>query len=328
MDVNKLCFGCMKEIENTGQRCPRCGFDINEYMQNCSARVLRPGTILNGQYLVGKVLGEGGFGITYLAYDLNMLFPVAIKEYFPAGLAVRDNTQLQTNRLTAFTGEKAAFYNRGMESFVEEARKLIQFREYDGIVKVNTLFYENGTAYMVMEYICGKSLKQYLQEKNTPLSEAETLEIMTPVLQILGKVHETGVIHRDISPDNIMLGDNGKVYLIDFGAARMVTGAETKSLEVMLKPGYTPFEQYYSRGKMGPWTDVYAVCATMYRMLSGKVPQESAARVDEDQVKPLSVLVEEHAIPPVSEQISQVIEKGMSLKREERYRICRSLWKI
>ena len=325
MDVNKLCFGCMKEKENPGQRCPYCGFDLNEYMQNCSARALRPGTILNGQYLVGKVLGEGGFGITYLAYDLNMLFPVAIKEYFPVGLAVRDVSERLTNRLTSFTGEKAEFYSRGMESFVEEARKLIQFRDYDGIVKVNTLFYENGTAYMVMEYICGKSLKKYLQEKKVPLSEAETLKIMTPVLQILGRVHEKGIIHRDISPDNIMLGDNGKVYLIDFGSARMITGAETKSLEVMLKPGYTPFEQYYSRGKMGPWTDVYAVCATMYRMMSGRVPQESAARVDEDFVKTLSALAKENVISPVSEHISNVVEKGMSVKREERYQDMKTL---
>ncbi|MCI5901605.1 MAG: serine/threonine-protein kinase [Blautia sp.] len=319
MDVNKLCFGCMKEKENPGQRCPRCGFDINEYMQNCSARVLRPGTILNGQYLVGKVLGEGGFGITYLAFDLNVMMAVAIKEYFPSGLASRDGSEKSDGRISAFSGEKKNYFEHGLNNFVEEVRKLMQFRDYEGIVKVNTLFYENGTAYMVMEYIRGKSLKQYLQEKQVPLSEAETLAIMKPVLRILGKVHESGVIHRDVSPDNIMLGDNGKVYLIDFGAARMVTGAETKSLEVMLKPGYTPFEQYYSKGNMGPWTDVYAVCATMYRMLSGKIPQESAARMSVDQVKTLKELTVEKAIPPLSTQLSDVIEKGMSLKEEDRY---------
>ena len=323
MDVNKLCFGCMKEKENPGQRCPRCGFDINEYMQNCSVRVLRPGTILNGQYLVGKVLGEGGFGITYLAFDLNIKFPVAIKEYFPSGLAVRDGKSAQDNsssdRILPFSGEKSTFFTCGMESFTEEGKKLMRFREHDGIVKVNKLFYENGTAYMVMEYIQGKSLKQYLREKELPLSEKETLEIMMPVLQILEKVHEAGMIHRDISPDNIMLGENGKVYLIDFGAARMITGAETRSLEVILKPGYTPFEQYYSRGEMGPWTDIYAVCATMYRMMSGQVPQESAARVDEDRIKPLSVLADEKKIPAISDKISKAIEKGMSVPWEKRY---------
>ena len=319
MDVNKLCFGCMKEKETPGQRCPYCGFDLNEYMQKCSARALRPGTILNGQYLVGKVLGEGGFGITYLAYDLNLRLPVAIKEYFPVGLAVRDISEKKTDRISAFSGEKQTFYEKGLESFTEEARSLIRFRRDDGIVQVNTFFYENGTAYMVMEYIRGKSLKQYLQEKNAPLSERETMEIMRPVLEELEKVHETGIIHRDISPDNIMLGEDGNVYLIDFGAARMITGAETRSLEVVLKPGYTPFEQYHSRGKMGPWTDVYAVCATMYRMLSGKVPQEALSRLEEDEVEPLWKLAERKEILPVSKRLSLVIEKGMSLKREDRY---------
>ncbi|MCI5901611.1 MAG: serine/threonine-protein kinase [Blautia sp.] len=319
MDVNKLCFGCMKENENQGQPCPYCGFDINEYMKDCSARVLRPGTILNGQYLVGKVLGEGGFGITYLAMDLNLEFPVAIKEYFPAGLAVRDASERSIARISVLSGEKSVYYQQGLERFTEEAKSLIRFRHEEGIVQVNTFFYENGTAYMVMEYIHGKSLKQYLQGKNAPLTEAETFRIMMPILKMLEKVHKAGIIHRDISPDNIMLGTDGKVYLIDFGAARMITGAESKSLDVVLKPGYTPFEQYYSRGNMGPWTDVYAVCATMYRMLSGKVPQESLARLDQNQLETLYTLSEKREIPSVSQRTSQSVEKGMSLKREERY---------
>ena len=319
MDVNKLCFGCMKENENPGQRCSHCRFDIKEYLNTCSARALRPGTILNGQYLVGKVLGEGGFGITYLAMDLNLEIPVAIKEYFPAGLAVRDASERRITRISVLSGEKSEYYQQGLERFTEEAKSLIRFRFEEGIVQVSTLFYENGTAYMVMEYIHGKSLKQYLQEKNAPLTEAETFRIMMPILKMLEKVHEAGIIHRDISPDNIMLGENGKVYLIDFGAARMITGAETRSLEVVLKPGYTPFEQYHSRGKMGPWTDVYAVCATMYRMLSGKVPQEALSRLEEDEVEPLWKLAERKEILPVSKRLSLVIEKGMSLKREDRY---------
>ena len=319
MDVNKLCFGCMKENENPGQRCSHCGFDIKEYLNTCSARVLRPGTILNGQYLVGKVLGEGGFGITYLAMDLNLEIPVAIKEYFPAGLAVRDASERRITRISVLSGEKSEYYQQGLERFTEEAKSLIRFRHEEGIVQVNTLFYENGTAYMVMEYIHGKSLKQYLQEKRAPLTEAETFRIMMPILKMLEKVHEAGIIHRDISPDNIMLGENGKVYLIDFGAARMITGAESKSLDVVLKPGYTPFEQYYSRGNMGPWTDVYAVCATMYRMMSGRVPQESLARIDRDQQETLYALSEKREIPSVSQRTSQVVEKGMSLKTEDRY---------
>ena len=325
MDVNKLCFGCMKENENPGQRCSHCGFDIKEYMNTCSTRVLRPGTILNGQYLVGKVLGEGGFGITYLAFDLNLNLPTAIKEYFPVGLAVREVTEMRTNRISAFSRDKQYYFENGLKSFTEEARSLIRFRQEKGIVQVNTFFYENGTAYMVMEYIRGKSLKQYLRERNMPLSERETLEIMTPVLQVLEKIHEAGIIHRDISPDNIMLGENGKVCLIDFGAARMITGAETRSLEVVLKPGYTPFEQYHSHGKMGPWTDVYAVCATMYRMLSGKVPQEALFRLEKDHLESLYELAKKGECPPLSWSTSSAVEKGMAIRSEERYQKIRDL---
>ena len=120
MDVNKLCFGCMKENENPGQRCSHCGFDLNEYMKDCSARVLRPGTILNGQYLVGRVLGEGGFGITYLAMDLNLEMQVAIKEYFPAGLAVRDASERSITRISVLSGEKSVYYQQGLERFTAD----------------------------------------------------------------------------------------------------------------------------------------------------------------------------------------------------------------
>ena len=134
MDVNKLCFGCMKENENPGQRCSHCGFDIKEYLNTCSARVLRPGTILNGQYLVGKVLGEGGFRISYLAMDLNLNLPVTIKEYFPIGLVVRNASEQEMTGVAAITGEKASFFGQGMEYFIEEARNLIRFQ------RVNTFF--------------------------------------------------------------------------------------------------------------------------------------------------------------------------------------------
>lgn len=319
MNISKLCLGCMKEVDNTGECCPECGFEINQYKEMCSSRILRPGTILNNQYLVGKVLGEGGFGITYLAMDLNFELPVAIKEYFPAELANRDIAEYQTNRIFPFSGEKEKYYARGLENFAEEVRKLMKFCDCEGIVKVNTLFYENGTAYMVMDYIKGMNLRQYLQVRKTPVSEKEALDIMIPVIRALGKIHEAGICHCDISPDNIMLGEKDKVYLIDFGASRMITGAETKSLELLLKPGYTPFEQYYANGKIGPWTDVYAVCATMYRMMSGKVPQESAARVNRDQVKSLRELKWENEKICVGDTVSDVIHKGMSLKREDRY---------
>ncbi|MCI5903458.1 MAG: protein kinase [Blautia sp.] len=317
--MNKLCYGCMKEVDTQEQICPYCGFDIKDYLQKTDVRALRPGTILNGQYYIGKVLGAGGFGITYLAFDLNLELPVAIKEYFPVGLAYRDVQNRMTDRVFSLPGEKEKFFMSGMKNFSEEAKKLMQFRDYEGIVKVNTFFYENGTAYMVMEYILGKSLKQVLLEKQQVLSEKETMEIMRPLLNVLGRVHKAGVIHRDISPDNIMLGEYGKVYLIDFGAARMITGAESKSLDVVLKQGYTPFEQYSSAGILGPWTDVYAVCATIYRMMTGKVPQEAIDRLHSDKVESLYQLASQKKIPPVSKRMSLVIQKGMTVKYEGRY---------
>lgn len=317
--MNKLCYGCMKEVDTQEQICPYCGFNIQDYLQKTDVRALRPGTILNGQYYIGKVLGAGGFGITYLAFDLNLELPVAIKEYFPVGLAYRDVQNRMTDRVFSLPGEKEKFFMSGMKNFSEEAKKLMQFRDYEGIVKVNTFFYENGTAYMVMEYILGKSLKQVLLEKQQVLSEKETMEIMRPLLNVLGRVHKAGVIHRDISPDNIMLGENGKVYLIDFGAARMITGAESKSLDVVLKQGYTPFEQYSSAGILGPWTDVYAVCATIYRMMTGKVPQEAIDRLNSDKVESLYQLASQKKILPVSKRMSLVIQKGMTVKYEGRY---------
>ena len=325
MNLNNLCLGCMRERNTPGQRCPHCGFDLNEYSRMCSARVLKPGTILNGQYLLGKVLGEGGFGITYLAMDLNLKLPVAIKEYFPAELAFRDMTGQTTGRLSLISGNQTIYFEMGMKGFVEEAQNLRKFRRQEGVVQVSSFFYENGTAYMVMEYISGKNLKEYLKELGRPMSERETLDIMMPILKVLVRIHAEGMVHRDISPDNIMLGEDGKVYLIDFGAARISTGEKTKSLTVVLKRGYAPFEQYQSRARLGPWTDIYAVCAVMYRMMSGKVPQESSSRVYSDEMVSLKQLAARGEIPKVSSHISGVIQKGMSVKSQNRYQNAQDL---
>ena len=172
---------------------------------------------------------------------------------------------------------------------------------------------------MVMEFIHGKSLKQYLQEKNAPLSEEETLKIIIPVLHDLEKLHEAEYIHRDVSPNTIILGGNKKVYLTGYDAICRITDRESERVNVIMQTGYTPFEQYHSHGKMGPWTDIYAVCATMYRMMSGKKPQESVARVLDDQVKPLFKLAKRGECPSVSWSTSHVVEKGMNLKCEKRY---------
>ena len=322
MDINKLCYGCMREKENIDEICPYCGFNRFSYEKTRSTRALPLGTILNGKYFLGKVLGEGGFGITYLALDLNFEIPVAVKEYFPVGLASRDTSiEGNTENVSVITGEKKKYYEYGIKSFSSEAKNLARFQKTDGIISVKDFFLENSTAYLVMEYIEGKTLKQYLEEREFPLSEEETLRLIHPILNALQEIHEEGIIHRDISPENIMLAKDGRIVLIDFGAARISTGAETKSLTVLLKHGYAPVEQYQTKGKQGPYTDIYSVCATMYRMLSGEKPEEAIDRIVEDRVVPL----EERRDIQVSHQVSSAIQKGLSIQAWDRYQTVEEL---
>lgn len=311
-------MGCMRDT-NGAEICPYCGFSLKWYEKEKSPRVLPALTILKGKYLVGKVLGEGGFGITYLAFDLNLQISVAIKEYFPVGLASRDTSDGKTEAVSLLTGAYEQFYQMGLESFVEEARSLTKCREVPGVVSVNDFFYENKTAYLAMDYIRGKSLKKYLRENGNILPEKEVLQMMRPVLDALVQIHKHGIIHRDISAENIMLGDDGEISLIDFGAARMAAGAETKSLTVLLKHGYAPVEQYQTKGKQGPWTDIYAVCATMYGMLSGALPDEAIERMVEDKVLPLEKISGHERGIKISHRVSKAIQKGLEVRPENRY---------
>ena len=316
MNIENLCYGCMREKENADESCPYCGFDKFSYEKTRSTRALPLGTILNGKYFLGKVLGEGGFGITYLAMDLNFEMPVAVKEYFPVGLASRDTSiEGSTENVSVITGEKKKYYDYGIRSFSAEAKNLAKFQRTDGIIAVKDFFLENHTAYLVMEYIDGKTLKQYLEEKGAPLSEEETLRLIRPILNDLQKIHEEGIIHRDISPENIMLAKDGRVVLIDFGAARISTGAETKSLTVLLKHGYAPVEQYQTQGKQGPYTDIYAICATMYRMMSGEKPEEAIDRMVEDKVVRLEIKNGLY----ISHAVSEAVQKGLAIQSKDRF---------
>ena len=256
MEIN-LCMGCMKEKTQPGP-CPHCGFDEAAYEP--LPHHLPPETILCGKYLVVKVMGEGGFGITYVGWDLNLVMKVAIKEYFPQGFVSRENSR--SNTVTLLTGYQAEFFSSGLEKFVDEAKRLAKFWRLPGIVMVKDYFHENKTAYIVMEFAEGETLKAILK-RNGPMPAAQVFEMMRPVMDSLEVVHDAGLIHRDISPDNFMVDAEGNVKLLDFGAARNYMADNEKSLSVMLKPGYAPEEQYRSRGKQGPWTDVYSLCATI-----------------------------------------------------------------
>ena len=267
------CFNCMSEIEDGSLRCPQCGssFDLGAGNQ----RALRPGTVLNGKYMLGKVLGEGGFGITYLGLDMNLKLKVAIKEYFPVQCATRNISEGGSNNITVVTGQMEKIFKKGYDDYEREARRLAALEHLPGIVHVMNFFYENNTAYMVMEFVQGTTLKDYLKEHNNRIGWKETLDLMKPIIESLKTVHRNSIIHRDISPDNIMMGTNGKIVLIDFGSARETDNE--KSMTVALKHGYAPPEQYQTRGNQGPWTDVYAMCATMYRMMTGKLLPDGMA---------------------------------------------------
>ncbi len=304
----QVCWHCMEHMQEGQAFCPACG---GATRIQAPAYHLLPGSVLNGRYLVGKSLGEGGFGITYIGRDLRLDMPVAIKEYFPNGYVYR-GADSDSEVHTSETQERQSFFRQGKERFLREARALARFAGESGIVEVRDFFEENNTAYIVMEYLKGQTLKAYLKEHGV-LTPRQTLEMLLPVMQSLQKVHETGLIHRDISPDNIMLvGD--KVKLLDFGAARDVSAAEGRSLSVMLKPGYAPEEQYRSKGNQGPWTDVYALCATMYKCMTGITPDDSTQRVFSDDVKAPSAMG--IAIPPV---IERALMKGLAVRQGDRY---------
>jgi serine/threonine protein kinase len=229
------------------------------------------------EYRIEKTLGGGGFGITYLAHDINLDLPVALKEYFPNDLAVRGAGHAVSMRV----GDSQEQYTWGLERFLDEARALATFR-HPNIVRVLRYFKENGTAYIVMEYESGDPLKRWLA-RQTSFDQKGLLKVIYPLLDGLESVHKTGFLHRDIKPDNIYIRADGTPVLLDFGAARRVTA--NTDLTNVVSPGFAPFEQYHSRGNQGPWTDIYSLGAVMYWMTTGSKPMESASRVKEDTMR-------------------------------------------
>ncbi len=310
VDVNHLCMGCMSPIERKDVPCTSCGWMEGQNIQPLHPLPLQ--TILNGKYLVGRVLGEGGFGITYLGWDLNLDMKVAIKEYYPSGFVTREN--LVTASVTPFIGDRYEAFISGLDKFVGEAKSLAKFYNLPGIVSVKDFFKENGTAYIVMEYIEGVTLKNYLKEQGGRLSSQHVEELAKPLIRSLSRIHEAGLIHRDISPDNIMLTKEGDIKLLDFGAARNISSDGAKSLSVLLKPGYAPEEQYRTRGRQGPWTDVYALCATLYKMITGETPPESMERMREDLLVPPSRMG-----VTISTGFEACLLKGLAVFQENRY---------
>ena len=275
---------------------------------------LPKGTILNGEYIIDDVLGQGGFGITYKAVEHRSNQRVAIKEYMPEMMATRSNNV----SVVAFTGERGEHFEYGKQCFLGEAKILAEFIGNERIVRVIKYFEENGTAYFVMDYVEGKSFEEYLKEKGGKISFEEVEQLLSPVMDALDGVHKKGIIHRDITPDNIFITKEGVTKILDFGAARYSLGDKSHSLDVVLKHGYAPKEQYMRRGRQGPFTDVYSMGATIYVALTGKLPPDSIDRLEDDNlVMPSTIGVR---IPEKSED---ALEKALSVNSQDRFQSMR-----
>lgn len=272
---------------------------------------LQRNTGLIGRYVIQEVLGQGGFGITYLGIDKLYGNKVAIKEYYPQKIAMRKAQYEDVVTVTSI--EEKNNYNKGKKRFLDEAQVMVRFNKNEGIVKILDFFEANNTAYIVMEYLEGITLKQYLGKYGV-IQFRNLIEMMLPLREALIEIHSQGLIHRDISPDNIMVQHNGKLKLMDFGAARDYTESGNKSLTVILKPGYAPPEQYQTHGVQGPWTDIYALCATIYKCLTGITPPDAIARVMDDKFKEPDQLDGK-----LSPDIKKILWKGMNIFPEERY---------
>ena len=303
----KRCYSCMQPI-GEGNFCDWCGYDQRKPN---APHQLPVGTVLRDQYLIGKVLGQGGFGITYLGWDINLDIPVAIKEYYPTGIVNRENTI--SNAVSVMTGSEDTGFAENKARFLREAQTLAKLEDVPEVVLVKNFFAENNTAYIIMGYVKGITLQEHIRRSGGKLSVEETFRILMPIMDAMDKVHAMGLVHRDISPDNIMIQPDGKPRLIDFGAAHETTcGASAKSTQAVLKHGYAPIEQYQRKGNLGPWTDVYAMCATAYTCLTGKNPPHATDRMmgEEDF---------DWNIPGLTSLQSSALEQGSAIQYTERF---------
>lgn len=306
--MKKRCFHCMGEYEEQYEVCPYCG-----YVDGTPPKepyYLKPGEILNHRYIVGTVVDNGGFGIIYRAWDAQMEQMVAIKEYFPSGVVNRIPGE---KNVIVYAGKNTEVFERGVERYLEEARNMAEFSNL-AIVALYDYFEENNTAYIVMEYLDGISLKEYMKKQGGKLSYEETTNIALAVLGALGEIHSHHIIHRDISPDNIFLCSNKRIKVIDFGAARFSNGEEEEKFSTIIKPGYAPAEQYRTKSRQGPFTDFYALGACMYQATTGIKPEESLARAMHDELLPPS-----NYSPDLPTYWDEIIMKAMAMDEEERF---------
>lgn len=299
-----LCENCFSEI--TSEPCPVCGCSPQDHISDPT--VLSSGSVLQGRYAVGRVIGKGGFGVTYLAYDIKHDEKIAVKEYYPYGIALRNP---KSTIVSVSTEEAADIFKSGAEKFYDEARLVAAFNGNPSIVSVYDFFYENDTVYYTMEYLEGQTLKG-LVEKNGIITAAQAVYIAEKVSSALMTAHSANILHRDVSPDNIMICNDGKVKLLDFGAARQVVANASQSLSVILKQGFAPLEQYQKKGRQGPWTDIYSLGATLYFALTKDIPDDPMTRFESDDEYSSNKY-------SIEQPLWEIIRKATMLRIEDRY---------
>ena len=309
--MTKRCNSCFRGYDEALGLCPYCGYEDGDGA--AEPYFLQPGMVLNERYVVGEVLGYGGFGITYKAWDMNLDIVVAIKEYFYASIATR---QPGTQTVLIYAQNRREEFAHFLGRFLDEARYTAKFGKNNNIVSVFEFFEANNTAYIVMEYLDGIPLNEYI--KKNSISIDQCIAITLSVCAGLKTVHSEGVIHRDISPDNIMLCANGKVKLFDFGAARFSKNEEQQAMKLtqVMKPGFSPPEQYQTVSRQGAWTDIYALGASLYYMITGIKPVESTNRIEEGR----DALIAPRALrAEIPEYVNNSILRAMAVETHLRF---------
>ena len=309
----QICLNCLNTYEEGVKVCPHCG--LGNWKYQAAEKALELGTMLKSRYKIGTVIGDGGFGITYRAVDMNTGKGVAVKEFYPREVVARSSMDHTTVKLV--NRDNTAQFQKGLNSFLEEANGLARFNNTDKIVNVYDFFEQNGTAYIVMEYLRGKPLSRYAKDHGGKISVSAAINVIMKMCEALSYVHGAGMVHRDISPDNIFVEKTGKIKLIDFGAARESYGNEEKTLSIVLKPNYAPPEQFRKKSRQGPWTDVYALGATVYKLLTGRTPDQAIDRIMEDEMQ-----VPSRYNPEVPLFLDRIVMKMMAPKIEDRFQNC------
>ncbi len=292
MAVEHLCLGCMSYLENPNAPCPNCGWI--KTMKNAISQLQAGYTLTNEnqteKYIIGRTLGQGGFGISYLAWNANRGERVVVKEYYPATIATRDSD----SKVMPLNAKDAASFRHGLDNFLKEAYKMLEFSNDPNVVNVKNFFQANDTAYIIMEFIDGKTLKKVIEDSGGRLALDDVLNKLAPIVGVLERMHlpkknaagqilRQPLLHRDISPDNIMFTRNGIVKLLDFGAARNFED----NASGIIRTGYSPPEQFISNDPnfvQGSWTDVYALAATIYHAITGQLPPNSISRLGSDSL--------------------------------------------